>query len=93
MDFALVIQYVRILITTKNNIHEAGREALPLNTDDDDNNDDHHNDARRPCPVHPSTINHPNLLWLLIVAAGFHLGGNVVITFFNNQARPYVYNC
>jgi len=87
MDFALVIEYIRIFITTKEHIRDAGRDTLPLNVDDDDNNDNN-NDYRRSSPIWPTTIDHPNHIWLLIIAAGFHLIGNVLATFFIGDATP-----
>ncbi len=44
MDFALVIEFVRIYMTTKEHIREAERDTLPpLNVDEDDNNINNNN--------------------------------------------------
>ena len=89
MDFALVIEFVRVYITTKEHIRDGGRDTLPLTEDDvDDDNDS--NVLSCDNFIRPSVINHSNQIIILIVAAFFHVGGNIMATFFSTQIKPYV---
>ena len=85
MDFALVIEFTRILIATKEHLRD-GSNTLPLIDDENDNDIDAHKNS----PIWPATINFPNNLWLLIVASGFHIGGNVINTLYSADIESYV---
>jgi len=87
MDIALVIEFTRIYIATKEHIREAERDTLPLNVDEDDNNIDNstHNAY---FPVIPTTIEYPKHLLVLLLASGIHLAGNILNILFFSKNTP-----
>jgi hypothetical protein len=92
MDIALVIEFTRIYISTKEHIREAERDTLPpLNADEDDNNinDNTHNTY---FPVLPTTVEYPKHLSILLLASGLHLAGNIFNIWFFSKNTPYVKN-
>lgn len=88
MDIALVIEFTRIYISTKEHIREAERDTLPsLNPDEDDNNinDNTHGTY---IPILPTTIEYPKHLLVLLLASGIHLAGNILNILFFSKNTP-----
>ncbi|RHZ79127.1 hypothetical protein Glove_151g83 [Diversispora epigaea] len=86
-DWALVIQFTRTYFNTKNHIkNDLG--VNPLIRDDDDNERGEGSDV-----VHNSDndiiVHHPYQILLLIVASGFHIFGNSVVTVMSYEIRAY----
>ncbi|CAI2179758.1 2873_t:CDS:2 [Funneliformis geosporum] len=80
-DYALVIEFVRIYITTKKHLRDAGNDTLPLNSEEIDDDDN----IRK---LLPDTFNHhPKQIIFLILASGAHLFGNLWSTFFVSSAN------
>ncbi|CAG8654105.1 10476_t:CDS:2, partial [Funneliformis mosseae] len=63
MDYALVIEFVRIYISTKNH-QDAGKDELPLD------NDDYNDNQSKLLPI---TFNHHNSIIFLILASSAHV--------------------
>ncbi|GBB88850.1 hypothetical protein RclHR1_15470005 [Rhizophagus clarus] len=86
MDIALVIEFTRIYISTKEHIREAERDTLPpLNADEDDNNVTTHNTY---LPTLPTTIEYPKHLTILLLASYLHLAGNILNILFFSKNFP-----
>ncbi|CAG8576932.1 8092_t:CDS:2 [Funneliformis mosseae] len=79
MDYALVIEFVRVFITTKKHLQDAGNETLPLKSEEI-----HDNNTRK---LLPTTFNHPRHIIFLILASSAHAIGNLLSTIYASSAK------
>nr|CAG8446972.1 8683_t:CDS:10 [Entrophospora candida] len=88
-DFAILIVFTRIYLSTSEYVREQTSAQLPI-IDDEDMNMENSSSRNEENSIAPKIINHPNQLLLLCFASFIHILGNVVHTFNPFDGRRYI---
>ncbi|CAJ0752183.1 1051_t:CDS:10 [Entrophospora sp. SA101] len=88
-DFAILIVFTRIYLSTSEYVREQTSAQLPI-IDDEDMNMENSSSRNEENSIAPKIINHPNQLLLLCFASFIHILGNIVHTFNPFDGRRYI---